>query len=138
MPWRLYNNVIVLGKAAMGFKRGEKLRGGYAIDGFMKLTRFSPAERLFINRLFGACFTYIPQEYPGDVVVYEANIKPLLELPQLGGRWRGFAPRSELVEISRTHLSMIHEPYVEEIASDMRKRIAKYLSEDPTTDALAG
>ena len=42
--------------------------------------------------------------YPGQVVVYEAAVKPLLQLPQIGRKWRKLAPNVEVVEIVGTHM----------------------------------
>ena len=63
-----------------------------------------------------------------DVLVYEATVKPLLYLPQIGHMWRKFARQAEVVEIVGTHISMMHEPYVESLANDMRKRIDAFFS----------
>ncbi len=89
--WSLSNNAYSIGKTAIGLKRGQKLGGGYSIAGIMDLSPYQPAHRLFINRLFGALFEYVPGEYSGKVVVYEAKITPLLYLPQIGRTWRAFA-----------------------------------------------
>ena len=112
----------------LGLKRGEKLGGGYAIDGIMDLSRFPAGHKSFINRLFNALFAYAPKEYSGSVVVYEANVTPLLHLPQIGRTWRQFAPHSEVRSIVGTHIGMMREPYVGALAEDMRKRILEFFS----------
>jgi thioesterase domain-containing protein len=78
--------------------------------------------------LFQALFAYSPKSYTGNVVVYEATVRPLLYLPQIGRIWRKFAPQAEVVEIVGTHISMMHAPYVDALASDMRKRIGAFFS----------
>jgi hypothetical protein len=128
LVWSLSNNAYAIAKRAIGLKRGEKLGGGYSIEGIMDLSPYQPAHRLFINRLFNALFAYVPSEYPGRVVVYEAKITPLLYLPQIGRTWRKFAPQSEVVDIVATHISMMREPYVDTLAKDMRARIAEFFS----------
>lgn len=124
----LSNNAYAIGKRAIGLKRGERWGGGYSIAGIMDLTPYQPAHRLFINRLFNALFAYVPKEYSGNVVVYEAKITPLLYLPQIGYIWRKFAPQSEIVDIVGTHISMMREPYVDALARDVRGRIAEFFS----------
>jgi thioesterase domain-containing protein len=42
--------------------------------------------------------------------------------------WRKFAQDAEVVEIVGTHISMMHEPYVASLASDIRKRIDSYFA----------
>jgi thioesterase domain-containing protein len=129
--WSLSNNAYTLGRSAVGLKRGEKFGGGYAIDGIMDLSPYEPAHRQFINRLFNALFFYVPAKYSGAVIVYEAKITPLLYLPQIGRIWRTFAPQSEVINIVATHIGMMREPYVDALATDMRKRIARYFSAMP-------
>jgi thioesterase domain-containing protein len=124
----LSNNAYTIGKRVIGLRRGERLGGGYSIAGIMDLAPYQPAHRLFINRLFCALFAYVPSAYPGNIVVYEAKIRPLLYLPQIGYIWRKFAPQSEVVDIVGTHISMMREPYVDPLANDMRKRIEEFFS----------
>ena len=130
LAWSLTNNAYAIGKAAVGLKRGEKLGGGYSIQGMMDLSPYQPPHRMFIDRLFAALFAYIPRTYSGTVVVYEAKITPLLHLPQIGRTWRKFAPQSEVVHIIGTHISMMREPYVDALANDMRQRIAEFSSKN--------
>jgi thioesterase domain-containing protein len=115
-----------IGRVAMGLKRGEIRGGGYSIDGIMDLSPYQPAHRAFINRLYGAVLTYVPRQYSGSVVAYEAQVTPLLYSPQIGRAWRKFAPQSEVVGILGTHIGMMREPYVEALARDMRARIAEF------------
>jgi len=128
--WSLSNNASAISRGAIGLRRGEKLGGGYSLDGIMDLSIYQPAHKLFINRLFSALFAYVPKEYSGDVVVYEAKITPLLYLPLIGQTWRKFAPQSEIVGIVGTHISMMREPYVDALANDLRRRIAEFFSVD--------
>lgn len=126
--WSIANNASAIGKGAIGLKRGQKLGGGYAIEGIMDVSRYPPVHKSFVNRLFEALFAYTPKNYSGTVVVYEATVKPLLYLPQVGRTWRKFAQQAEVVEIVGTHISMMHEPYVGSLASNMRKRIDAYFA----------
>ena len=123
--WSISNNASAIGKGALGLKRGQRLGGGYSIEGIMDISRYPPAHKSFINRLFNALFTYSPKPYAGEVVVYEATVKPLLSLPQIGRIWQKFAARAQLVEIVGTHISMMHAPYVDALAQDMRRRLAE-------------
>ena len=128
LVWSIANNASAIGKGAIGLKRGQKLGGGYAIEGIMDVSRYPPDHKSFVNRLFQALFAYTPKSYSGNVVVYEATVKPLLYLPQIGYMWREFARQAEVVGIVGTHISMMHEPYVESLATDMRKRINAFFS----------
>jgi thioesterase domain-containing protein len=131
--WSITNNATAIGKRVIGLKRGQKLGGGYAIEGIMDVSRYQPAHKSFVNRLFQALFSYTPKSYSGDVVVYEATVKPLLYLPQIGRIWREFAPQSKVVEIVGTHISMMHEPYVGALAKDIQRRLAGFFSANSTS-----
>jgi len=124
----LTNNAYALAKAAIGLKRGEKLGGGYSIEGMMDLSPYQPPHRLFIDRLFTALFAYVPRAYSGSIVVYEAKITPLLHLPQIGRTWSHFTPQAEVVDIVGTHIGMMREPYVDAVAEDIRQRIAEFFA----------
>jgi thioesterase domain-containing protein len=117
------NNISAIGKGLIGLNRARKIGGGYAIESFMDVSRFQPTHLSFINRLFNALFEYKAASYLGPVVVYEAAVKPLLRLPQVGYRWRKFAAHAEVVEIVGTHNTMMHPPYVDVMAKDLRERI---------------
>ena len=119
----LSNNAVAIVRGSVGLRRGQKFRGGYAMDGLMDLSIYPPEQRLFINRLFSALFRYVPKPYAGDIVVYEAKIAPLLYAPQIGRTWSKFAPQSQIVRIVGTHIGMMHEPYVGVLASDICDRI---------------
>ena len=126
--WSISNNASAIGKGAIGLKRGQKFGGGYAIEGIMDVSRYPPVHKSFVNRLFEALFAHTPKSYPGEVVVYEATVKPLLYLPQIGRIWKKFVRQTEVVEIVGTHISMMHEPYVPALANDMRARIAAFFA----------
>jgi hypothetical protein len=124
--WSLSNNATAIAKGVLGLRRGQKLGGGYAIDGIMDVSRYPPAHKSFIDRLFAALFAYSPKEYPGAVVVYEAKVTPLLYLPLIGRTWSRYAPQARIVRVVGTHIGMMHEPYVEPLAKDLRLRIEEY------------
>jgi len=128
LMWSISNNMSALGKGALGLSRGQKIGGGYTVEGIMDVSRYQPDHKLFINRLFSALFAYTPTSYRGDVVVYEATVKPLLHLPQIGRIWQKFAPRADVVPVVGTHIAMMHEPYVDALANDLRRRICDFFS----------
>lgn len=129
LAWSLTNNAYAIGKRAIGLKRGEKLGGGYSIEGIMDISNYPQPHRLFINRLFAAMFAYIPASYSGEIVVYEARITPLLYLPLVGRTWRRFAPQSQVIRIIGTHISMLRKPYVDTLATDVHRRIAHFFAQ---------
>ncbi len=122
----LWHKSIAGGRTAMARARGEDSAEGYAVDGFMDTSRFPPAQKLFMRRLYGALLRYRPAPYPGRVVVYEATINPPHRLRQVGRVWQKIAPAAEIVRIAgATHLSIIREPHVHGVARDLAIRIAE-------------
>ncbi len=118
-------------RSAMGLKLGEKWGGGYTVEGLMDLSPYSPPHRLFINRLFGSLFTYLPNAFPSEVIVYEARVTPLLYVPQIGAAWQRFAPNTEIVGILATHIAMMHAPYVDGLAKHLKAQVEGFFSRDP-------
>jgi thioesterase domain-containing protein len=121
-------NALAVGKRAIGRTQYEKLLGGYSIEGVMDLSNYPQAQRAFMNRLLGALFLYAPREYTSEVVVYEAKITPLLFLPQIGYIWQRVAPGAKVESVTGTHIGMLHEPYVNTLAHNMRERISIFYS----------
>jgi len=123
----LSKNISAIGRGMVGLKPGEKLGGSYAMDQMMDLSLYPPFHRQFINRLFNALFAYFPQKYSGEIAVYEAKTTPLLYLPQVARTWLNFAPHAGIISIPGTHIAMMHEPYVDVLAEDMRRRILNFI-----------
>jgi thioesterase domain-containing protein len=121
---RALSKAVARGRTLIARIRGEQMLGLYAVEGFMDLSRYPAEQKLFMKRLYNSLLAHTPADYPGDVVVYEAKIKPLFALPQVGRVWRRVAPRSVVVDVEGTHLSILHEPYARTVAEDLQQRIA--------------
>jgi thioesterase domain-containing protein len=124
----LTKNLSMILKETLGLSRFQRWDGGYSIDGLLDLTPFPPAHRLFINRFFAALFLYVPELYNYDVTVYEAKITSLFYMPHLSRVWRKIAPDTETVPIVGTHVGMMHEPYVNELADRIGDRITRFFA----------
>jgi thioesterase domain-containing protein len=94
------------------------------VQGLMDVSHYQPFERAFMTRLYAALLAYKPKKYAGTVVAYEATKKPLLHLPQVGRVWNTLAPRSTIVRVKGTHLSILKPGDVEALAQDLEQRIA--------------
>jgi thioesterase domain-containing protein len=119
-------NAMAIGRRLLGYRRGERSPGIFALDGQMDLSIFPPEQQRFINRLYAALFSYFPSPFPWKVIVYEAQTTPLLYLPQVGAVWRGLAPHTEILEVPGTHIGIMQEPYVGLMVDDLRARIVDY------------
>lgn len=123
LVWRVSNKAIAFGKKRMTRKSVEEVVGSHPVEGFIDLSRYPLTQSSFMKRLYDALLEYAPKDYLGDVVAYEAKVKPLLRMPQVGKVWHKLAARSVTVSVEGTHLSLLREPYVNFIAEDLRKRI---------------
>ena len=111
--------------------RGNKEGGADTLDAFMDVSKYPAADKAFMSRLYAALFAYKPKTYAGTVVAYEASKKPLLRLPQVGRVWRALAPRSEIVTLKGTHLSVLKPGDVDPLARDLEARIAAIWEQIP-------
>ncbi len=115
--------------------RGNKEGGADTLDAFMDVSRYPAVEKAFMTRLYAALFAYEPKSYAGAVVAYEATKKPLLRLPQVGRVWRALAPRSTVVRLKGTHLSILKPGDVDPLARDLEARIAAIWAQIPADRA---
>lgn len=122
--WRGLVKAFMLAKAAIAGRHGKILAKVNDLDKFMDVSYFPPHERAFIERLYAAVLSYRPRNYQGNVVAYEATTKPLLDLPQVGRVWSKLAPRSKVVTVKGTHLSILQPGDVDALAVDLGRRIA--------------
>jgi thioesterase domain-containing protein len=117
--------------------RGNREGGTESVEAFMDLSRYPAHERSFMSRLYAALFAYTPRKYAGTAVAYEATKKPLLHLPQVGRIWSALAPRSTVVRVKGTHLSILRPGDVEALAKDLEKRIVEIAAQTPAQIAAA-
>lgn len=111
---------------------GDDLNG--VVDNF---SRYPALQQAFMKRLYHALMTHQYNKYPGRVVVYEASVGRCCNLPQLGRVWRHLAPRSEIVRIRGTHLSILRAPNVNRLAEDLQKRITAIMPGVAESEARA-
>lgn len=114
--------------------RGTKEGGAVSVDAFMDISRYPKHERGFMERLYPALFAYTAKRYSGTVVAYEAMKKPLLRLPQVGRIWGALAPRSVIVRLKGTHLSILRPGDVDVLAEDLQERIKLIAARLPEFD----
>jgi thioesterase domain-containing protein len=121
---QITHKVMACGETAVARARGELVSTGHAVEGFMDLSRYPAGQRSFMIRLYHALLRYRPEPYAGRVLVYEAGVKPLYHLPQVGRVWRKIAQATEITRVSgTTHLSILRQPCVRVLATDLQARI---------------
>lgn len=92
------------------------------------LDRYPLVQQLFMQRLYDAAFAYWPAPYPNPVVLYEASIQPLRNRRQFARAWRRISPKTTVVKVSGTHVSIMRTEHLETIANDLQRRIQSQFS----------
>jgi thioesterase domain-containing protein len=111
--------------------RATKLGGKTAIhhpieEVLANFSAYPVHQQRFMTRLYDAIEGATFSPYDGQVVVYEAGVKPIL-LSQAGQFWRHIARSSQTVIVPGTHQSMIRAPSVRRLADDLRRRLGARL-----------
>jgi len=92
----------------MAFKfRRETL---HPVERFINLSSYLPDHAAFIKTLYDSYLNYVPERYPGRVLVFVAKTQALLRLRQVEAAWKKIAPSSEVFELSGTHGSIMKKP----------------------------
>ena len=137
--------VMALVKRGIAGKWNATGARNYAVEGFIDLSRFPAEQKSFMQRLYAALLEYRPKPYSGHVVAYEAQVTPLLHLPQMGRVWSTIAPGSVIVTVEGTHASILRKTHVQALADDLRERLLRVASapvsafrKDGTAGASAG
>jgi len=114
-----------LGSVMRRLRRAALLRRPepVALRGVPDLERYPAVQRQFMTRLGAALRAYTPRTWDGPVLVYEARITPATRLPQYLARWRAAAPQAQGVELDGNHFTIMREPRVAALGSDLRARI---------------
>ena len=77
----------------------------------------------FARALYVAVQDYVPQPYPGRVVVYAARTRPLFPLVEIKPGWRRIAPHAEFVDLAGTHATLLQPPRVDAMAAHLCGRL---------------
>ena len=123
---------------------GRRQKGpGSSVDAFMDTSALPPEQADFARALGRAVEIYEPKPYDGDTLVYTARSQPLLHLLQVDTTWQAIARRCKLVYVDGNHVTLMKEPYVDQVAGHLGPRLAEFrepeqsLGEsqaDPTTE----
>ncbi|MBV9117236.1 MAG: hypothetical protein JOY63_07715 [Acetobacteraceae bacterium] len=131
---RTRKKAFALAKNGLRVQADHATANDDAVEGFMDLSRYPDDQKSFMKRLYTALLEYTPKTYFGDVLVYEARVRPLFKLPQVGRVWRAIAPRANVVRVEGTHLSILREEDVSGLAEDLRIRVARMVPQPSAND----
>jgi thioesterase domain-containing protein len=108
-------------------KLGRKIETHHPIEEVLaNFSAYPVYQQRFMTRVYDAIEGATFSPYDGQVVVYEAGVKPIL-LSQVSQFWRHIARSSETVIVPGTHQSMIRAPSVRVLADDLRRRLGARL-----------
>lgn len=113
-----YRNLVRLGK---------KLRAKHAIDGFLNTSNWPQSAAIFSRQLYDSLESYVPTIYDGSVLLYVAKTQPLTHLFQVAAAWTRISRCIEIVKVSGTHLSLIKEPRVRDVAEHLSRRLRTFI-----------
>jgi thioesterase domain-containing protein len=97
--------------------------GSHAVESIVNLSGFLPEHAAFIKALHDEYHDYVPDNYPGHVLVFVAKTQELFRLRQIKAAWTKIAPSCEVFEISGTHVSIMKVPHGLPIAQRLSKKI---------------
>jgi thioesterase domain-containing protein len=106
----------------------KKLSSRHAAEGVVNLSAFTPEHAAFIKGLYDRHLEYVPNSYPGRVLVFVAKTDELLNHGQVKAAWKKIAPSSEIFEVNGTHVDIMQMPRGLPVAKRLRE-IIKELSE---------
>lgn len=101
------------------FSLGTKPGRGSTVDAFMDTSILPPEQAAFARALFSALEDYVPQPYDGYTLIYAAKTQPLFHLLQIDAAWHRITRRMDIKHIDGTHLNMLREPQVSDLASHL-------------------
>lgn len=106
------------------FKLHAKDRpAAHPVGRFITLDVFLPGHAAFIKALYESHLEYVPDNYPGRVLVFVAKTQALLRLRQVRAAWTKIAPSCEVLEIDGTHLGIMKMPHGLPVAERLGKKI---------------
>lgn len=120
---RVRNKVVALSETVAGAFGG---RPGcrQPVNSFMDLSHYSANHAGFMNALYRALCAYVPRRYDGRVLLYKSRAEPLYHLLEVEQAWRALASHLDVVVVRGTHISIVREPHIQEVAEDLRGRLA--------------
>jgi thioesterase domain-containing protein len=117
---RLFQTVRRL--RSFGFKtlRSQPM---HPVERIINLKGVAPEHASFIKTLYDTHLAYVPEKYPGRVLVFVAKTQPLLHLRQVKAAWTTIARDSEIVRVDGTHISIMHAPHGLPVARRLKTEI---------------
>jgi len=92
-------------------------------DRFMTTSGWTQSAKSFSRTLFDAIESYVPEIYDGQILAYVAKTEPLTYLFQNAATWRKICDRIAIAEVAGTHVDLMREPRVREIAEHLSGRL---------------
>jgi thioesterase domain-containing protein len=101
----------------------RRSRMKHSVDGFMNMSGWTQSAANFSRTLFDAIESYVPKTYDGNILAYVAKTEPLTHLFQVAAMWGKICDRVEIAEVPGTHLNLMREPLVSDIAVHLSRRL---------------
>jgi thioesterase domain-containing protein len=123
---RVRSKLIAVARSARVAAQGESISGSLDVNSFMDTASFSDKQIEFMNSLYRSLRLYVPALYDGEVRVYKSKTEPLYHLFEIESVWSKIAPNVRVVPVRGTHITIVREPHVNEVADDMRRVLSRF------------
>lgn len=96
-------------------------------DPILDVSLYPERYQRFILMFSKALREHTPEkQYPGSVVVYEAEVLPVFRPSPVALAWNQFISEFDLVRVGGRHLTMMQPPNLQTIVTDLKKRIIDF------------
>jgi thioesterase domain-containing protein len=108
------------------------------VGGFFDLSRVSEEHRHFMERYYVALWRYVPKAYEGAVLLVKARTQPLYHLIEPEKAWPAIAKDLDIHVMPCTHLSIVREPHVRDVATLIKSKVAAIAARYASSAAVNG
>ncbi len=98
---------------------------------FVNLNGLMPDHAAFVRSLYDAHGSYVPDIYPGRVLVFVSKTQPLFRLRQVESAWKKIAKNAEIVEVDSRHIELLKRPHGVPVAERLRTEIERLNNQLP-------
>ena len=106
------------------------------VEARLHANAWSNDQKSFVYAMYKAMEDYVPEPYPGPVLVFETTTQPLYHLRQVGAAWRKIAPNTEIEHLEGNHSEIVRERTIEIVARHLGARLSAMRPAGGRADAL--
>lgn len=116
---------LIRNRRSLGRRRRMVENATHPVEQFINLKSLLPDHAAFVKSLYDEHGRYVPDSYPGRVLLFVSRSQPLIRLRQVEAAWTKIAKHSEVVEVNSRHIHLIRKPQGLPMAERLRSEIEK-------------